>query len=227
MKPARPAQGALPFDAAGPSPDLPQGVLWLRGRLGLAEQRAVLDAVADAVAAAPFFRPVMRDGTPMVNRLTNLGPLGWVSDRQGYRYQPHHPETGAPWPAVPPGLYAQAVTAAAAAGVPGYAPDACLVNAYRDDGRLGLHRDHDEADFRWPIVSFSFGAEAAFILGGPDRRGPTRTLRLVSGDVLVLAGPARLRFHGVRRIFPGTAPFDHPLFGAGARINLTFRRAMP
>src|SRR5262249_35254140 len=52
---------------------------------------------------------------------------------------------------------------------------------------------------------------------------PTLTLRLASGDALVLGGAARLAFHGVDRIIPGTST----LLPEGGRINLTLRRVGP
>ena len=104
-------------------------------------------------------------------------------------------------------------------------PDACLVNLYAGDGKLNLHQDRDEADFSWPIVSFSFGAEALFVLGGATRKDRTQTIPLASGDVMVMHGAARLRFHGVKKILTGTAPFAHAAIPRGGRLNLTLRRA--
>lgn len=167
----------------------------------------------------------MRNGTPLVNAMTNCGPLGWYSDRQGYRYIDRHPETDRPWPAIPARLRALSDRLMARAGVRGYEPDACLVNLYGADGRLSLHQDHDEVDFRWPIVSVSLGAEASFLLGGRTRKDKTQDIRLRSGDVVVLHGPGCTLFHGVKRVWPGTSPLAHPVLDDFARINLTLRRA--
>ena len=64
-------------------------------------QRALVEALRTCIAAAPLFTPVMpKTGRPFSVRMTNLGPLGWVSDRSGYRYQAVHPGTGRPWPPI-------------------------------------------------------------------------------------------------------------------------------
>jgi alkylated DNA repair protein (DNA oxidative demethylase) len=189
----------------------------LPGRLDLAEQRRLLAEIRQVLAEAPLFGPVMpRSGSPYSVRMSNCGPLGWLSDRGGYRYTPIHPATGRPWPAIPAmvlGLWREATGAL-------YDPEACLVNYYGPEAKLGLHRDEDEAAREAPILSISLGDTALFRLGGPERRSPTRSVRLGSGDVLVLSGPSRHWFHGVDRILPGTSQ----LLPEGGRINLTLRR---
>lgn len=173
----------------------------------------------DAARGAPFYRPVTPGGGTMSVDMTNLGPLGWVSDAGGYRYQPVHPASGSAWPAIPPALlYLWAELADAATP-----PDACLVNLYRAGARMGLHQDRDEADFSFPVLSVSLGDTAIFRIGGLERQAPTRSLRLASGDVCVLAGEARLAFHGIDRILAGSSR----LVPDGGRINLTLRRAAP
>lgn len=152
--------------------------------------------------------------------MTNCGPLGWVSDRHGYRYQPLDPDSGQPWPAMPPVFCQLAQDAAAAAGYPGFAPDACLINRYAPGARLSLHQDRDEADYAHPIVSVSLGIAAVFLWGGVRRADKARRIALWHGDVVVWGGPARLRFHGVLPL----AEAQHPSTG-GQRINLTFRKA--
>ena len=183
-------------------------------RLAVAELRAV-------VAAAPLYTPAMpRTGKPFSVRMTNCGPLGWVSDRDGYRYQPTHPVTGQPWPPIPPMLLAvwQAVS-----GYP-HPPEACLINYYGAEAKLGLHQDADEAATDAPVVSLSLGDDCRFRLGGLSRSGPTRALRLVSGDLVVLGGASRMAFHGVDRIYAGTSTLLRDWFPAGGRINVTLRR---
>ena len=157
-----------------------------------------------------------KTGQPFSVRMTNCGPLGWVSDQAGYRYQPDHPVTGAPWPPMP------AMVLAAWADLAGYPhpPEACLVNVYAPGARMGLHQDRDESDFAAPVVSLSLGQTCLFRIGGPARGDPTRSFRLASGDALVLGGDARLAFHGVDRIICGTST----LLPEGSRINLTLRR---
>jgi alkylated DNA repair protein (DNA oxidative demethylase) len=187
------------------------------GRLDPAAQRALVEELRAVVAAAPFFTPVTpRWGKPFSVAMTNCGRLGWVSDRRGYRYQPDHPDTGRPWPAMPARLLALWDEVG---GYP-HPPEACLVNFYRAEAKMGLHQDRDEADVSAPIVSVSLGDDCRFRLGGTERSDPTRSFPLASGDVLVLAGPSRLAFHGVDRILPGTST----LLSGGGRINLTLRR---
>jgi alkylated DNA repair protein (DNA oxidative demethylase) len=180
---------------------------------------AQADLVAEVLAAlerAPFYQPVTRTGRPFSVRMSNLGPLGWVSDRGGYRYQPTHPETGAPWPEIPPvllGLWTDLT------GWP-QPPDACLVNLYRGPARMGLHQDKDETDLGAPVLSVSLGDTAVFRIG-PAASGPTRAFRLGSGDVCALTGPARLARHGIDRVLEGSSR----LIPGGGRINLTLRKA--
>ena len=193
------------------------GFRLLPGALDAAAQGALADEVLAAVEAAPLYRPITPGGQPMSVRMTNLGPLGWITDAGGYRYEPCHPETRQPWPPIPAALLKlwDQVTAARAP------PDACLVNVYGPEARMGLHRDSDEADFSFPVLSVSLGDTAVFRLGGPGRKDPTRSFRLASGDVCVLSGEARLWLHGVDRILPGSSR----LIPGGGRINLTLRRA--
>jgi DNA oxidative demethylase len=185
--------------------------------LTAAAQAALLADLRAILAAAPLFTPTMpRTGRPFSVRMTNCGPLGWVSDRDGYRYQPTHPETAEPWPAMP------AAVLKAWTELSGYRhpPEACLINVYGPQARMGLHQDRDEADFAAPVVSLSLGDTAVFRIGGAIRSGPTRSFHLASGDALVLAGESRLAFHGVDRILPGTST----LLPEGGRLNLTIRR---
>ena len=198
-----------------PFPDLP-GFRYWPGRLDEAAQAALLAEIEVALEIAPLYRPVTPGGKPFSVRMSNLGPLGWVSDRAGYRYQPAHPETGRPWPPIPPvllGLWADLT------GWP-EPPDACLVNLYREEARMGLHQDRDEADLGAPVLSISLGDTAVFRIG-PAGKGPTRSLKLASGDVCALTGPARLARHGIDRLLTGSSR----LIPGGGRINLTLRRA--
>jgi alkylated DNA repair protein (DNA oxidative demethylase) len=193
------------------------GVKWLPGQLDTDAQRQLLEMVREAVREAPLFQPVMpRSGKPFSVRMTNMGELGWVSDRAGYRYQQTHPVTGRPWPAIPQMLL-EMWHAVSDYGPP---PQVCLVNFYEASARMGLHQDRDEEDFDAPVVSVSLGDTAVFRVGGLDRKSPTRSIKLQSGDVVVLGGEARLCFHGVDRILPGTSA----LLRDGGRINLTLRR---
>lgn len=187
------------------------------GYLDRAGQQRLADGLRRALSEAPLFQPVMpRSGRPFSVRMTNLGPLGWVSDRAGYRYQPDHPVTGRPWPPIPDmvlGLWR------AVAGFPAD-PEACLVNYYAGDARMGLHRDADEEEFAAPVVSISLGDTAIFRVGGLERGGRTQSVKLASGDVLVMGGASRLRYHGIDRVLAGSST----LLDGGGRINLTLRR---
>lgn len=187
------------------------------GYLCRERQDALVAELRAALVTAPLFTPTMpRTGKPFSVRMTNLGPLGWVSDLSGYRYQPHHPVTGAPWPAIPE------VLLAAWDDLAGYpaSPEACLVNWYAAGARMGLHQDRDEDDFDAPVVSLSLGDTAVFRIGGAKRSDPTRSVRLASGDAATLSGASRLAFHGVDRILPATSS----LLPGGGRLNLTLRR---
>ena len=180
---------------------------------------AALAAALAVVEACPPRRLMTPGGKLMSVAMTNCGTLGWVSDRDGYRYTPVDPLTGCPWPALPPVLAALATEAADAAGFPGFAPEACLINLYELGARMGAHQDKDERALAAPIVSVSFGLSARFRIGQASRGGPTRSFLLDHGDVLVFGGPARLAYHGVDRVMPGL----HPTLGA-RRLNITFRR---
>jgi DNA oxidative demethylase len=180
-------------------------------------QERLVAALRDVMRAAPLYIPRMpKSGRPMSVRMTNCGELGWMTDQDGYRYQRHHPQTGAPWPPIPELLLA------AWRDLSGYPhpPQACLVNLYGPQARMGLHQDRDEEDMTAPVVSLSLGDTCVFRIGGDERRAPTWALRLASGDAVVLGGRARLAFHGVDRIIPGTST----LLPEGGRINLTLRR---
>ena len=170
------------------------------------------------MAAAPLYTAKMpKSGRPMSVRMTNCGPLGWMTDETGYRYQTCHPQTGASWPPIPDVLLAawQELT-----GYP-HPPQACLINYYTAAARMGLHQDRDEEDLAAPVLSLSLGDSCLFRIGGTRRHDPTQSFRLASGDALVLGGAARLAYHGVDRILPGTST----LLPVGGRINLTLRRA--
>jgi alkylated DNA repair protein (DNA oxidative demethylase) len=196
------------------------GLVHVPGYLDRAAQQALVEALRAVVQAAPLFTPVMpRTAKPFTVRMTNCGALGWVSDVAGYRYQPTHPETGAAWPPIPDLLLDAWRDLADYPGL----PEACLVNRYAEGARMGLHQDRDEATFDAPVVSLSLGDEAVFRIGGLARGDRTRSIRLASGDAFVFGGPARLVFHGVDRLVPGSST----LLAGGGRLNLTLRRVRP
>jgi alkylated DNA repair protein (DNA oxidative demethylase) len=202
---------------------LAPGAFHYAGFLDKAEQTALAEEIAGVIAAAPLYVSTMpKTGAAMSVRMTNCGVLGWVSDKErGYRYEPRHPKTCDPWPAMPRRLLDLWN------GLTRYPkpPEACLVNVYDQGARMGLHQDKDEADFGAPILSISLGADCRFRLGGTRRGDPAITFALASGDALVLSGPARMRYHGVDRILPTIAtPMPPALAAFGARVNLTLRR---
>jgi alkylated DNA repair protein (DNA oxidative demethylase) len=195
------------------------GVSLWRTRFSKAEQKMLLDDVLARIEEAPFYRPVMPgSGKAFSVEESNFGPLGWVSDKSGYRYQATHPVTARAWPEIP-GMLMELWRAIADA------PDAecCLVNLYRSDAKMGLHQDKDEKALSAPVVSVSLGDSALFRIGGETRRAPTRSVPLSSGDVVMFGGSARLAYHGIDRIRPGSSS----LVPSGGRVNLTLRRVTP
>jgi len=208
-----------PPQPAQPSEVLEPGAMVLRG-FALAQAAALLQAVKQIEAPAPFRHLITPGGLRMSVAMTNCGALGWVSDRTGYRYDPIDPDSGQPWPAMPPLFRQLALDAAEAAGFPGFAPDACLINRYAPGTRLSLHQDRDEGHYDHPIVSVSLGIPAVFLWGGAQRADKARRIALMHGDVVVWGGPARLRFHGVLPL----PDASHALTG-DHRINITFRKA--
>jgi alkylated DNA repair protein (DNA oxidative demethylase) len=184
------------------------------GYLGPEAQAAMLEELRAVIRAAPLFAPVTPSGKPMSVRMTAAGRYGWFTDRAGYRYIPAHP-SGAAWPAIPEPVLAVWRDLVSRERM----PDCCLVNYYGEGARMGLHQDRDEADFAWPVLSISLGDEALFRVGGTTRKAATRSVWLRSGDVVALGGAARLAYHGIDRLRPGSST----LLPKGGRINLTLR----
>lgn len=195
-----------------------EGAVLLRGFV-LSRQDELLAALREVIAAAPFRHMVTPGGFTMSVAMTNCGKVGWVTDRRGYRYDANDPESGQPWPAMPPVLSTLAREAAEAGGFKNFAPDACLINRYVPGAKMSLHQDKDETDFSAPIVSVSLGLPATFLFGGLKRSDKTQRYRLTHGDVVVWGGPSRLFYHGVAPLAEG----EHPLLKR-QRINLTFRK---
>jgi alkylated DNA repair protein (DNA oxidative demethylase) len=180
---------------------------------------ALLADVRSIEANAPFRHLVTPGGHVMQVAMTNCGTFGWCSDRRGYRYDRIDPQTGEPWPVLPPAFLQLAADAAREAGFAGYLPDACLINRYAPGTRLSLHQDRDEDDRVAPIVSVSLGLPATFLFGGFVRGDKAVRVPLTHGDAVVWGGADRMRFHGVLPVKPG----HHGVLGA-QRINLTFRK---
>ena len=193
----------------------PDVFLW-REKFSPLEQKALRDDILARLVQAPLYRPVMPNtGKPFSVEESNFGALGWVSDKSGYRYQPMHPVTNTPWPAIPQpllDLWAEINT--------GRAPECCLVNFYRGSAKMGLHQDRDEKDASAAVIGVSLGDDALFRIGSTIRGGKTVSVPLVSGDVIAFGGDARLAYHGIDRIKPGSSQ----LLAGGGRLSLTLRR---
>jgi alkylated DNA repair protein (DNA oxidative demethylase) len=193
------------------------GVFLWREKFSPAAQKSLLAEVQEKLKDAPLYRPVMPGtGKAFSAQESNFGPLGWVADKTGYRYQPLHPATGQAWPAIPATLLALWAEIAPQFGFSGPS-DCCLVNFYEADAKMGLHQDRDEGDTSAPVIGVSLGDSALFRIGGTARGGKTASLALASGDVIAFGGPARLAFHGIDRIRPGTSRL------LAGRLSLTLR----
>jgi alkylated DNA repair protein (DNA oxidative demethylase) len=197
------------------------GALWLKGWLSLAEQSALIDRCR-ALMDAGGYVPTVRGGGKMHVKMLCLG-RHW--NPLTYRYEPTRADhDGQPVPPLPSAWRDLATRIAADAGFV-CTPDICLINFYDAAGRMGVHQDKDESPASiaqgTPVVSLSLGDTARFLFGGLRRRDPVEPILLESGDAFVFGGPARLRYHGVSRTIPGTAPAELRLDG---RFNLTFRQ---
>lgn len=199
------------------------GAFHLRGHLSLGAQRTLVAQCRALVdGPIPAYVPVVRGGGRMHVRMLCLG-RHW--NGKAYRYEPTRSDfDDLPAPPLPDDWKALARDIARAAGMTLDA-DLCILNYYGADGRMGTHQDKDESERSLaagvPVVSISLGDTAQFLFGGTRRRDPVEKLPLESGDAFVFGGPARLRYHGVSRILPGTAPKELELTG---RFNLTFRQ---
>jgi alkylated DNA repair protein (DNA oxidative demethylase) len=213
----QPAPQLLPRAAL--EPIAPQAVLLAEFAAG--EAAALCAQLPQMLALSPWRHMLTPGGQRMSVAMTNCGRAGWISDRAGYRYQSSDPHSGRPWPQMPASWAALATRAAARAGFPAFAPDACLINRYQPGTRLSLHQDRNERDLSAPVVSVSLGLPALFLFGGARRDDPVRRIALFHGDVVVWGGVQRLAFHGIQPLAEG----EHAATGR-CRINLTFRRAL-
>lgn len=198
-----------------PGPTLTiRNVQVFKGYLAAGEQHSLVAELRKVVERAPLFSPMTPYGRRMSVGMTSAGKYGWYADRSGHRYERRHPD-GQPWPPIPAGVLAIWRMLVSEKRM----PDCCLINHYREGARMGLHQDRDEADFGWPVLSVSLGDEALFRIGNTTRGGRTESVWLQSGDVVLMGGEARLIYHGIDRIRPGTSR----LLDGGGRINLTCR----
>ncbi|ACT60794.1 alpha-ketoglutarate-dependent dioxygenase AlkB [Hirschia baltica] len=193
------------------------GFQFLPNYLDRQAQEDLVETTRNHMKNNHFYTPRMpRSNKPFTVKMTNFGELGWISDATGYRYDKQHPETKKPWPSIPRALMSiwESVSQYPKP------PQACLVNYYDENAKMGLHCDGDEEDINAPVVSISLGDSARFRLGGLNRRDPTKSFKLNSGDVIILGGQARLAYHGIDRIYGGSST----LLKNGGRLNLTLRR---
>jgi alkylated DNA repair protein (DNA oxidative demethylase) len=217
MRPRSPQPGLF----ADPPANLPPGICYLPGTVSPADQGRLYDAVQAIAELAPFTPTRTRNGMTSA-AMTNCGAAGWWSDLKGYRYETHRPGTGEPWPAMPAVFLHTVAAAVAGSPWPSFIPDACLMNFYGAGAKMGLHQDRDEKDFAQPIVTVSLGDDADFLIGGLTRGDKTQALIVRSGDILIMGGESRMRFHGIRKTYPGTSPLPE----LNGRISLTFRKAL-
>jgi alkylated DNA repair protein (DNA oxidative demethylase) len=211
------------FELGSPAPlskdILGAGTAFLAG-FALGTQDELLLSLKCIAERSPFRNMVTPGGYRMSVAMTNCGPLGWVTDRSGYRYDAIDPEMNRPWPMMPLPFRELAVAAAEEAGFSNFVPDACLINRYEPGARLSLHQDKNEHDLTQPVVSVSLGLPATFLFGGLERAERTQRIQIVHGDAIVWGGPARLRYHGIVPLRDG----EHSRTGR-VRYNLTFRKA--
>jgi len=209
------------FDDFDPPPVLPEGFILQRAFADLSAQKQLVAALARVLDAAPPIANRTKAGMTSA-AMTNCGTVGWWSDTKGYRYEAASPVTGRPWPPMPDSFTDIVQRVMAKIQWAGFTPDACLINHYGPGAKMGLHKDKDERDFTQPIVTVSLGDDADFLIGGLKRTDKATPIRLRSGDVLVMGGASRMRFHGIRKIYPGTGPLSE----ITGRYSLTFRKAL-
>ena len=202
--------------------------VWLLKSNALANEAEIVQDLERVISQAPLRHMMTPMGFAMSSAMTNCGPLGWLSDRKGYRYDAIDPTSGKPWPAMPDSFLALATQAASAAGFNDFVPDACLINQYKVGASMGLHQDKNEVDFKQPIVSVSLGLPAVFLFGGSLRSDKPHKVPLAHGDVLVWGGQSRLNFHGIQPVKAnqnGALNTHLSQYLNHHRVNLTLRKA--
>lgn len=201
---------------------LPKGTSRLKNHLDNALQRELVNATQLVSKSAEFSHPTTKSGGVYSAEITNCGTVGWWSDSKGYRYTEKDPRSGRAWPKMPKLFVDTLESALHGTSAEGFEPDACLINHYVKGAKMGLHQDKDEADFSHPIVTISLGAAADFLIGGVKRSDPSQSIMVESGDIMIMGGESRMRFHGIRKIYPGSSPLPD----LDGRISLTFRKAL-
>lgn len=202
-------------------PDLPSGTALKKNAVNADVQAVLFETVLKLAENAPFSHARTKSGGVYSAEMTSCGPLGWWSDRKGTRYCAVDPRSGEKWPKMPQVFADMLTTVLSDTDWDDFEPDACLINKYGTGAKMGLHQDKDEVDFTQPIVTISLGATADFLIGGLARFDKPVRFLIESGDVLIMGGESRLRFHGIRKIYPGSSP----IIGLDKRLSLTFRKA--
>jgi DNA alkylation damage repair protein AlkB len=203
--------------------EIAPGAFHLSRYLNVTDQLELVDQCCALIDGdVPGYVPVVRGGGKMHVRMLCLG-RHW--NGKTYTYETHRSDfDDQPVPPLPDNLARLANAIAQAVGMT-LAPDLCILNYYDADGRMGMHQDKDESERSiaagLPVVSLSLGDTARFMFGGLRRKELVESVALESGDAFVFGGPARLRYHGVSRIIPDTAPRELAFVG---RFNLTFRQ---
>jgi len=210
------------FDAQDAPLTLPAGVIYRPCAFDGAAQATLLQALEFIIKDAPPVQARTKGGGTTSAAMTNSGRAGWWSDARGYRYQTHRPDSAEPWPAMPAAFLEAVRDAMAPTPWPDFAPDACLINYYGPSAKMGLHQDRNEKDLTQPILTLCLGDDADFMIGGFSRSDKSMPIVVRSGDALILGGDARMRFHGIRKIYPNTSP----LSAVAGRYSLTFRKAL-
>jgi alkylated DNA repair protein (DNA oxidative demethylase) len=219
-------QPSLPLvevEADRPRREVLPSVVHVPAWLGPAAQRALVEDFRRwALPPAGLRHPRVPTGHLMSVQSVCLG-WHW----QPYAYSRTADDTdGAPVKPLPPDVIELARDAVGTAYGGGpeaatCAPDAAIVNLYAPGARLGLHQDGEEPSAA-PVVTISLGDTCTFRLAGVDRRtGPFTDIEMCSGDLLVFGGPNRRIYHGVPKVFPGTAPPDLGL--PLGRLSITVR----
>ena len=194
--------------------DLYPGAVLMRG-LALAQDAEFLAAMERILAAAPLHNAMTPGGLPMGVMVSDSG------SPEAFRRRWDPQSDSRLWPPIPRVLAEFAVRCGVRAGFPQFRPDACHINRYQAGTKLGMHQDRHEIDLSQPIVSISLGLECVFLLGGLQRTDAAKRILLEHGDVIVWGGPARMRFHGVQPLKPGSHLMTGPY-----RYNLTFRKTV-
>ncbi|NKB42966.1 MAG: alpha-ketoglutarate-dependent dioxygenase AlkB [Alphaproteobacteria bacterium] len=202
-------------------PCVPLGTLHIRASLDQSTQTNLLNDAFKVSEEAPFSHARTKSGGVYSAKMTNCGDVGWWSDARGYRYTAVDPRSGIPWPRIPKSFNEALKAVLSETDEAGFKPDACLINHYTANAKMGLHQDKDEANFSQPIITISLGAAADFLIGGFARSDKPIAALVESGDVLIMGGESRMRFHGIRKIYPGTSPLPD----LEGRLSLTFRKA--